>query len=667
MYRVVIGVLLFWSSFCFAQRQTKSEIDSVYRLLKTDIPDTTRIHSLARLSRAFNGFDSIKTFQSANDAIKLARDIEYEKGIAHAEMALGNAYLHYYDFENTELHLSEATKIAERLVKEESSKLILDILQNSKYNLAVSAMIQGKAQLGVELTKEVIPIAEQLKDSLTLGVIHQNLGTYHLNSEQQSLAIEYYQKALAFYNPKEHLDEVIATNNSLSLIFYNLDSIDQMRHKLDVTEQLLRTYPQSPSTWSYYKNEALYNTKKGDYNKALEFLDKSKALVQESGQSRALALIYQSYAFVYEDMGNYQKAINSINTFIEMSKKYNSPVNVSKGLVRRSKFHEKTNNFQSAYNDYKRSIELRDSLEISKTTARVKDVELKYETEKKENEILQLQNSNTEKALALEKRKSQAYLYGIIIGILAVGLLFGSLWYRNKMKQQQKKERMHEQELLALKHEQEANVYAAMIEGQEKERKRLAIDLHDGLGGRLSGISLNLSKLDKDKPVNYPKRELQKVIKDLDKSLVELRGIARNMMPETLLKFGLEAALKDYCSSMKNHQTAISVQFYGKEDDIEISQKVTIYRVIQELINNAVKHAKASQILVQFMRENDQVDITVEDNGIGMSDEMIKVGADGMGLANLRTRVAFLKGNLEFNCEANEGTTVNINLNINAA
>jgi len=207
-----------------------------------------------------------------------------------------------------------------------------------------------------------------------------------------------------------------------------------------------------------------------------------------------------------------------------------------------------------------------------------------------------------------------------------------------------------------------------MIEGQEKERKRLAIDLHDGLGGRLSGISMNLSKLDKDEPKQYPKKQLQKVMKDLNDSLTELRNIARNMMPETLMKFGLQAALKDYCSSMTGSDTKVTLQFYGNDKGININQQVTMYRVIQELINNAIKHAKATEVLVQFMREGNNVDITVEDNGVGFNkNESLKKKASGMGLSNLQTRVAYLKGNIDFESEENEGTTVNVHINIDAA
>lgn len=153
-------------------------------------------------------------------------------------------------------------------------------------------------------------------------------------------------------------------------------------------------------------------------------------------------------------------------------------------------------------------------------------------------------------------------------------------------------------------------------------------------------------------------------MKDLGDSLTELRAIARNMMPETLLKFGLQAALKDYSSSMTGGKTKVTLQFYGNEQGMDIQQKVTLYRVIQELINNAVKHANASEILVQFIREGNAINVTVEDNGIGMQVAEMQKEHEGMGLSNLRTRVAYLKGELDFQSEPHEGTTVNVNMQL---
>nr|WP_238934686.1 sensor histidine kinase [Aurantibacter crassamenti] len=197
------------------------------------------------------------------------------------------------------------------------------------------------------------------------------------------------------------------------------------------------------------------------------------------------------------------------------------------------------------------------------------------------------------------------------------------------------------------------------MEGAEQERKRLAADLHDGLGGRLSGISIKLSKLSEIAKTTKKLPELDDILENINDSLQELRGVAQNLMPETLLKYGLKAALEDYCSTLKDKDTNIILQFYNTEEIKEQNTKLTIYRIIQELINNALKHAQATEILVQFIHDKDKIDITVEDDGIGFKQNKLnKTG--GMGLTNLKNRVHFLNGKMDIHSSTNEGTSVNV-------
>lgn len=667
MKNIVFFCLLLSTFASKAQRASDLKIDSLQNELKQEIADTTRIHSLARLGQAYEGIDSIQSFKNAFEALKLAESINYERGIAHAKMAIGNAYMDYYDLDKAMQYLKEAIEVGERVWHENPSVENTKLLATSKYNLAVNYMNTNRHEEETKLVEEVIPMVQQLKDTAFLANIHNNLGITYMNLAQYPQALSNLIKSENLFSKTTDTKKAIFNKLIFVNLYYNMDSIEAIPQKLKQAKTLLEITPESTDWHLYHTQKGLYHLKKKEYNNAIAEYGQSMQLLKENKLHVNVAPLLQNYAKAYELSGRYKKAIEYINRYIEDAESNSKLLNTFQGYYKRSQYEAASNNYENAYNDLLFAIDVYDSIEVQKSVRQLNEFELKYETAKKEKEILSLQKENSEKALALEKRKSQTYLYGIIIAVLAFVLFLGYLGYRSKLKQQRRKERKYEQEMVALKHKQEADIYSAMIEGQEKERKRLAIDLHDGLGGRLSGISLNLSKLDKDEPNNYPKKALQKVIKDLDTSLSELRSIARNMMPETLMKFGLEAALKDYCSSMNNAQTTTTLQFYGEENDIEIGQKVTIYRVIQELINNAIKHAKASEILVQFIRENDQIDITVEDNGVGMSEEVIEIGTDGMGLTNLRTRVAYLKGNLEFHSELNEGTTVNVNLNINAA
>lgn len=219
-----------------------------------------------------------------------------------------------------------------------------------------------------------------------------------------------------------------------------------------------------------------------------------------------------------------------------------------------------------------------------------------------------------------------------------------------------------------LEKEQEIKMFSAMLEGQERERKRLAADLHDGLGGSLSGIKMKVSRLAHARKSTSTREEgeLTDVLENLDDSVSELRRIARNMMPASLLKHGLAASLKDFCEGLESKQTRIVLQTFGLRDDIPPEKSIVVYRIIQELVNNAVKHAEASEILVQVMQEGALLSFTVEDDGKGF-DVAAASEKPGIGMSSVKARVDYLKGTMDVTSESGVGTSVTIGINLDDA
>ena len=199
-----------------------------------------------------------------------------------------------------------------------------------------------------------------------------------------------------------------------------------------------------------------------------------------------------------------------------------------------------------------------------------------------------------------------------------------------------------------------------MLQGEERERRRWAGDLHDGLGGMLAGVKMNLTGLTVTAPVAQD-ADLNKVIGQLDHSISELRRIARNMMPEALLKLGLETALKDLCESVMTDQVRVDFQSFGIEKTIPQPTQVTIYRIVQELLTNAIRHGHASSILLQCSQNEGVFFVTLEDNGKGF-DPHKAAHAKGIGLSNVKSRVDYLNGKMDIASAVNEGTTINIEL-----
>lgn len=660
-------VLLFtW--FANAQTGRESRIDSLENVLTLTIHDTTRVNTLSELARTYGGVDSVKCFQNGFAALKLSKKIDYLKGMAKSNIDLAGGYLDYADSENAKKYFIRGNEFANKLIKKDSTKENIKIWLRGHYNLGVAYGYEGNVEKEIEFATMTIPIAEKMGDKMFVANGNTNLGIKYNNMSLLNKAYELFIKSQKQFEEIGGPEDMVYHSLAFSPTLFSMDSLTKMKEVLDLAKKNLDKIPNSFYKPSYYGELGLYYGGVQKFEKGIAALDKSREYFENNSTSYYLRLLYQRYADIYDKMGDPKKAREYTLKYISFSGDKHTKEAIANSYFRLAKYEANLNNYEKAYLLLKEYIVAKDSMRLESLGSDMQNLEAQYKIATKEKEILTLQNEKSESALTLEKKKSQAYLLGGIISLLGFVLFAGYMFYQRKLQKAKKKESIQEAEVQQLKQEQQNKIFSAMIEGQEKERKRLAIDLHDGLGGRLSGISMNLSKLDKDEPKEYPKQQLQKVMKDLNDSLTELRNVARNMMPETLVKFGLQAALKDYCSSMTGSETKVTLQFYGTDKGININQQVTMYRVIQELINNAIKHAKASEVLVQYMREGNQVDITVEDNGIGFDkSKSLKKKDSGMGLSNLQTRVAYLKGNIDFESEENEGTTVNVHINIDAA
>ncbi|MCB0710373.1 MAG: sensor histidine kinase, partial [Chitinophagaceae bacterium] len=281
-------------------------------------------------------------------------------------------------------------------------------------------------------------------------------------------------------------------------------------------------------------------------------------------------------------------------------------------------------------------------------------IEKKFETQKKETQI-QLQKAQ------LRQKNTLNYVFaGSALAILLISLL-GYRNYKNKQRLQQTK-------IDELEKEKQLTATEAVLKGEEQERTRLAKDLHDGLGGMLSGIKYSLSNM-KGNLIMTPDnaQAFERSMDMLDSSIKEMRRVAHNMMPEVLVKYGLDTALKEYCNEINNsgviHTSYHSIDLANAH--IEQTTAVTVYRIVQELVNNSIKHAAAKNVLVQaHVTEADKLlTLTVEDDGKGFDPAELK-HASGIGWSNIQNRVDFLKGKIDVQTGEGKGTSVLIEVNV---
>lgn len=278
------------------------------------------------------------------------------------------------------------------------------------------------------------------------------------------------------------------------------------------------------------------------------------------------------------------------------------------------------------------------------------EFETKYETAKKDNQI-KLQQA------AIKQKNTLNY---VLIGSAAAILIISLLSFRNY----RQKQNLQQQRISELETEKQLEATEAVLKGEEQERTRLAKDLHDGLGGMLSGIKYSFSTM-KGNLILTPDnaQAFERSMDMLDSSIKEMRRVAHNMMPEALVKYGLDTALKDFCNDI-NQSGAVKViyQSVGMEGvQIEQTASITLYRIVQELVNNILKHATATQAVVQLNKLNGTITITVEDDGNGF-DTSILQQRKGMGWSNILSRVEFMKGVMDVQSESGKGTSVHIEI-----
>ena len=350
-----------------------------------------------------------------------------------------------------------------------------------------------------------------------------------------------------------------------------------------------------------------------------------------------------------------QKAYDKAGFYIEQALKLQTELGLIQLKTETMKtlcnLEAKKGNYSKAYEVAVDYIFLKDSLTKRENSDLVHTLETKFQLQHKENTI-RLQETSINKKTAL----NYIFLGSALSLVLILFLTYRNYSHRQKLQKQKINELETEKQLLATQ---------SLLKGQEDERSRLAKDLHDGLGGMLSGVKLQLGAMKGNLILTEENSAMfGSALHKLDQSIAEMRRVAHNMMPEALMRLGLYHALTDYCKSISESQKfVVDTEFHGLEADIDATTSVNIYRIVQELVNNAVKYANATQIIVQVIRNDKLLTVTVEDNGQGF-DTALLAQRDNSGLQSVRSRVNYLNGSMDVNSEIGKGTSVYIECTI---
>jgi signal transduction histidine kinase len=300
---------------------------------------------------------------------------------------------------------------------------------------------------------------------------------------------------------------------------------------------------------------------------------------------------------------------------------------------------------EEALSYYQSYMNAKDSIQGKEIARSISQLEIKYRTAEKDKELISKQYLITRQQRSLEHKNM--LLLGIAIVCLMLLMLFITALksYRNKQR--------------LLIQQQQITQLTAIMKGEENERSRISRELHDGIGGMLAAIKMNLSSVTKKYHELSVIRELDTVSEMLQQTSAEVRKTAHNLMPEALGNHSLEEALFHYCNLINGtSQLQLDLQVYGDLEPLNKSTAVTLYRIVQEILQNIIKHAEATRAEIQIMQYDETFSITVEDNGKGFGDSI----QEGLGFQNLRYRVAALNGYLSITSAPGKNTTVHIEL-----
>jgi len=289
---------------------------------------------------------------------------------------------------------------------------------------------------------------------------------------------------------------------------------------------------------------------------------------------------------------------------------------------------------------------------------------IKYQSFEREKEIKELEEENQLSAFKLNQRTRFFIILTILLALAALAVYNYYRLQKHKYDSErilgEQKEKIAKQKINDLENSLKIENLQAVISGQEAERTRISTDLHDSLGGMLSTLKLHYDGLQVDHEELSNDQDYHRIMQLIDEACKDVRDISRNLKPVALEKLGMTAALKDLVNKYRVKGVLdISINTNNVDGLLTKESKLHVYRIIQELLNNALKHAKASEIDVLVNRSDDELIIMVQDNGQGFDPNTIK---KGLGLGNLQSRVNVLRGEMEIDTSISRGTSVTVHI-----
>lgn len=646
MKRIFIaGWLLLSISSLFSQ----GKADSLKKLLQQEPVPANQIEWLIKISDEYRVSNTDSSFFYATKAKeKLAS--KYDT-LQSARAALNIAY--YYNINGSS---DKSLEIIDATIKQLEVSHQNNSITAQHYSLSgICFMKLDQKKSALERFYKALQIAESIGDHTTEVRAQANIGWVMMETNQFEKAIQSIKGALETIRKYN-----ITTIKSGGVLYNNMASCFGSLNQLDSAIK----YAQLGIEYAR-KNEDIAGEanglfilgtafeKQGKYAEALENFQKAQPIREKAGDPFFIVSDLAEISSLYARMGKTDEGIATSVKALKIAKENNLEAKLPMIYSALASNYETKGDFKNALKTYKILNELKDSIYNDANPKALAEMQTRYETEKKEQQIL-LQKSELELQQSELVRKNITLAAIVILALLGALLLWS--WFRRqqlKIRAARQAENIRQQELAT----------KAVLEAEERERQRIAKDLHDGVGQIMSAAKMNLSAFENEILFVNPEQKLkfEKIIDLVDESCKEVRSVSHNMMPNALLKTGLTAAIREFIDKIDYSVLKVELSSEGLNDRLDSNTETVLYRVIQECVNNVIKHSGANHLDISLIKDNDGISATIEDNGKGF-DSKDNSKYEGIGLKNIRTRVEYLKGSVEFDSKPGKGTLVAIHI-----
>lgn len=634
--------------------QTKA-LDSLYNLINQHpARDTVRVGLIMDYVGQAVNENTTLLLPLLSEVINISREQNYKAGVQTGYMT---AQIYYSDRGDLAKSMLYADSCFMYFKGDTNRRAVI----NSAYlhhNVGTDYMKMGDYEEAIHHYMQAAEILEKYKPDLVANV-YTGIGEVYDQLHEPEKSMEYDKKALAAAEKSGSKPSIARRRLAIIVKHVNHRRFKVADSLLKQVRPLVEETQDAYSLLLYHQNLGVVQESNNNYTDAIQNLRKAYTIGRDNDDTYQELTMLGPLTRMLTSAGQLPEAKKLLDTLLKKSLSSHMRFGELSAYANLAQWYAAKGDHKTA-NEYlvKRS-DISDSINSDEMKNKVAKMETRYQVKGKDNEIKLLQVEKQNQELKIRQKEELNYiLIGSAIALLVILLLLYNN-YRNK-------QRLQQQRINELETEKQLTATEAVLKGEAQERTRLAKDLHDGLGGMLSGIKHSFINM-KGNLVMTPDnmQAFERSIDMLDSSINEMRRVAHNMMPEVLVKYGLDTALRDFCIDInKSGALEVNYQSIGMEGvEIEQTTAIALYRVAQELLNNSIRHAAANSAIVQLSKTNGRLTLTVEDDGKGFELNSLDQ-SKGIGWQNIRNRVDFLKGRIDIQSAPGKGSSVLIEVNI---